>query len=51
MDPQGRFIVVANQGDSKVAAFEIGSDGKLTPLGSPTSGPQGCAAVPIAYFQ
>jgi 6-phosphogluconolactonase len=50
MDPYGRFIVVANQGNSKVAAFGIGDDGKLTPLGSAVNGPNGCSAVQIAYL-
>ena len=50
MDPYGGFIVVANQDDSKLAAFAIGADGKLSPLGSVIDGPKGCAAVQIAYF-
>jgi len=50
MDPNGKFIIVANQNDSRVAVFAIGSDGKLTPVGSSVAGPTGCSAVQIAYL-
>ena len=49
MDPDGRFIVVANQQSSSVAAFRIETDGKLTPLGDTKGGPAGAQAVQIVY--
>jgi 6-phosphogluconolactonase len=50
MDPFGAFLIVANQGNSMIAALRIESDGKLTALGSPTNGPQGAQAVQIVYL-
>jgi 6-phosphogluconolactonase len=50
MDPYGAFLIVANQGNSRVAALSIGSDGKLTPLGDPVAGPAGGEAAQIVYL-
>jgi 6-phosphogluconolactonase len=49
MDPGGRFIVVANQQSSQVAAFRVEADGKLTALGDIQAGPAGAQAVQIVY--
>jgi 6-phosphogluconolactonase len=50
VEPFGDFLVVANQNSSNVAAFRIEADGKLSPLGSPVSGPPGAQAVQIVYL-
>ncbi|MET0343288.1 MAG: beta-propeller fold lactonase family protein [Polyangiales bacterium] len=43
IDPDGRWLVVANQGtrggrDGTLTVFEIGGDGRLTPRGKPVTG-------------
>jgi 6-phosphogluconolactonase len=50
LDPFGGFLLVANQNSSNLAAFRIESDGKLSALGSPASGPPGAQAVQIVYL-
>jgi 6-phosphogluconolactonase (cycloisomerase 2 family) len=52
--PNGRTLYVSSAVDSTIGAFEIGSDGRLTPLGSVPSGApapaKGVAVTPDGRF-
>jgi 6-phosphogluconolactonase len=49
VDPNGELLVAANRDSNSLAVFKIGSDGKLTPLGQPTTVPDQPTAVVIRY--
>lgn len=51
VDPNGEFLIAANRDSNNLAVFKIGSDGKLTPLGQPTTVPDQPTAVVIRYQQ
>lgn len=49
IDPNGEVLVVANRDSSSLTVFKIGADGKLSPLGQPTTVPGEPSAVVIRY--
>jgi 6-phosphogluconolactonase len=49
LDPNGEVLVVANRDSNSLAVFTIAKDGKLTPLGQPTTVPDQPSSVVIRY--
>ena len=49
VDPNGEFLVAANRDSNTLAVFKIGADGKLSPLGQPTTVPDQPTTVVIRY--
>jgi 6-phosphogluconolactonase len=49
VEPSGRFVYVANDGDNNVSAYRIGENGALTPVpGSPFAAGAGPRSVAVA---
>ena len=51
VDPRGDVLVVANRDSNSLCVFRIGDDGKLTPLGQPTSVPAEPSSVAMRYHE
>lgn len=49
IDPNGEVLVVANRDSNTLSVLKIGADGKLSPLGTPTTVPEQPSAVVIHY--
>jgi 6-phosphogluconolactonase len=49
VDPNGELLVAANRDSNSLTVFKIGTDGKLTPLGQPTTVPDQPTSVVIRY--
>jgi 6-phosphogluconolactonase len=49
VDPNGDVLVVANRDSNSLCVFAIGADGKLTPVGQPTTVPAEPSSVVIRY--
>jgi 6-phosphogluconolactonase len=49
VDPNGQVLVVANRDSNSLVVFAIGQDGKLTPVGQPTTVPGEPTSVVIRY--
>ncbi len=49
IDPNGELLVAANRDSNSLAVFAIGQDGKLEPLGQPTTVPKQPTSVVIRY--
>jgi 6-phosphogluconolactonase len=50
VDPNGEWLLVANQDDALLSVFQIGADGSLTALGEPIAGPVSPTAVQFHYL-
>jgi DNA-binding beta-propeller fold protein YncE len=48
VDPSGKFVYVANMGDSTISAYSIGSTGALTAIGNPNTIGTGTLPTSIA---
>jgi 6-phosphogluconolactonase len=49
LDPNGEVLISANRDSNNLAVFKIGADGKLTPLGQPTTVADQPTSVVIRY--
>lgn len=49
VDPNGEALVVANRDSNSLTVFAIGADGRLTPVGQPTTVPAEPSSVVIRY--
>jgi 6-phosphogluconolactonase len=49
VDPNGELLVAANRDSNELAVFKLGSDGKLSPIGQPTTVPDQPTSVVIRY--
>lgn len=50
VDVTGEILIAANQDDSSLAVFALGTDGSVTPLGDAIAGPAQNSAVQILYL-
>jgi 6-phosphogluconolactonase len=51
VDPNGELLVAASEGDGTLSVFQIGADGGLTPLGTPTKVSGQPTSVLIHYLK